>query len=143
MKAITLYQPWASLVAWGFKWCETRSWGTAYRGPIAVHAAARRPVRDPELWRWIAKAWPLAGRAGDWEVLFPLGKVVAVARLAWVVPAGQALYEETVRTNLYEAHFGDFGLGRFAWRLEDVVRKVPPVPAVGRQRIWNWDEKAA
>ncbi|UWG96803.1 ASCH domain-containing protein [Dehalobacter sp. DCM] len=41
MKAITLWQPWASLLACGAKKYETRSWDTSYRGPIAIHAAAR------------------------------------------------------------------------------------------------------
>lgn len=41
MKAITLWQPWASLLACGAKQYETRSWATNYRGPIAIHAAAK------------------------------------------------------------------------------------------------------
>ena len=40
MKAITLTQPWATLVAIGAKRIETRSWATSYRGPLAIHAAA-------------------------------------------------------------------------------------------------------
>ena len=44
MKAITIWQPWAFLLAMGAKQYETRSWETAYRGPIAIHAA-KRPVR--------------------------------------------------------------------------------------------------
>ena len=43
MKAITLWQPWASLLACGAKEYETRSWATSYRGPIAIHAAAKKP----------------------------------------------------------------------------------------------------
>ncbi len=39
MKALTLTQPWASLVAVGAKRIETRSWETNYRGTIAIHAA--------------------------------------------------------------------------------------------------------
>lgn len=38
MRGLTLTQPWASLVAIGAKTIETRSWGTAYRGPLAIHA---------------------------------------------------------------------------------------------------------
>lgn len=45
MKAITIWQPWASLLAHGMKQYETRSWATKYRGPIAIHAA-KRPVRQ-------------------------------------------------------------------------------------------------
>ena len=40
MKAITLAQPWATLVAIGAKQIETRSWATSYRGSLAIHAAA-------------------------------------------------------------------------------------------------------
>lgn len=38
MKALTLTQPWATLIAIGAKRIETRSWWTGYRGPIAIHA---------------------------------------------------------------------------------------------------------
>ena len=41
MKALSLWQPWASLIAAGVKKVETRHWPTAYRGPIAIHAAKR------------------------------------------------------------------------------------------------------
>ena len=44
MKALTIWQPWASLLVSGQKKYETRSWATSYRGPIAIHAAMR-PVR--------------------------------------------------------------------------------------------------
>lgn len=39
MKALTLTQPYATLVAIGEKRLETRSWRTSYRGPLAIHAA--------------------------------------------------------------------------------------------------------
>jgi hypothetical protein len=43
MKALSLHQPWASLIGLGVKTIETRSWSTKYRGPLAVHASLRRP----------------------------------------------------------------------------------------------------
>ena len=39
MKTLSLIQPWASLIALGEKRIETRSWGTRYRGPLAIHAS--------------------------------------------------------------------------------------------------------
>ena len=39
MKAITVWQPWATLLATGQKHNETRSWKTSYRGEILIHAA--------------------------------------------------------------------------------------------------------
>lgn len=36
IKAISLHQPWANLVASGEKSIETRTWKTSYRGPIVI-----------------------------------------------------------------------------------------------------------
>ncbi|WP_331281011.1 ASCH domain-containing protein [Brevibacillus thermoruber] len=41
MKAITIHQPWATLIALGEKRFETRSWATKYRGPLAIHAGKK------------------------------------------------------------------------------------------------------
>jgi hypothetical protein len=41
MKAITIIQPWATLLAIGEKKFETRSWGTKYRGELAIHASKK------------------------------------------------------------------------------------------------------
>lgn len=43
IKAITLWQPWALLMALKEKEYETRSWMTTYRGPLAIHAAKNFP----------------------------------------------------------------------------------------------------
>ncbi len=49
MRCITLTQPWATLVAIGAKTIETRSWGTKYRGELAVHAAKGFPKEAQHL----------------------------------------------------------------------------------------------
>jgi hypothetical protein len=41
MRAISLWQPWASAIALRLKSNETRGWATTYRGPLAIHAALR------------------------------------------------------------------------------------------------------
>lgn len=41
MKALTIKQPWASLITAGIKDVENRSWRTDYRGVMIVHAGAR------------------------------------------------------------------------------------------------------
>lgn len=51
MKALTLWQPWASLIALGEKRYETRSWATSYRGLLAIHASAPKPQVWPYLTR--------------------------------------------------------------------------------------------
>ena len=49
MKVITLWQPWASLVALGLKENETRGWGQNYKGPLAIQAAAKKIVPFDQL----------------------------------------------------------------------------------------------
>ncbi len=98
MKALTLWQPWASLVALGVKTIETRSWSTTYRGPLAIHAAAKKPARvwardHPALYDDfriercldIQEDGNNPGQfAYDW--VGPLGAVVATCTLVDVVP---------------------------------------------------------
>lgn len=90
MKALTVRQPWASLIALGVKTIETRSWSTRYRGPLAVHAGKARPDLC-----WEGGGYAIAadddgrfmyrGHLGARSSL-PLGAVVAVVDLIDVVP---------------------------------------------------------
>ena len=47
--ALSLKQPWATLLVHGFKRIEVRAWPTARRGLVLVHAA-RVPDPRPEAW---------------------------------------------------------------------------------------------
>ena len=38
VKALTVSQPFAALIATGEKWVENRMWSCGYRGPLAIHA---------------------------------------------------------------------------------------------------------
>ena len=52
MKALSLMEPWAALIAAGVKSIETRSWRTAYRGPLYIHASrAKVDQKDPHIQR--------------------------------------------------------------------------------------------
>lgn len=41
MKALSIKQPWASLIAHGIKDIENRTWSTRYRGRIYIHASGQ------------------------------------------------------------------------------------------------------
>lgn len=141
MKALTIWQPYATLLVHGDKLYETRSWATSYRGRIAIHAA-KRPVRQT----LDALAHGSAGqrqtallmerllrRFGGPDHL-PIGAVVGTARLVRC----NAITEDFLRTlTPQEIALGDFTLGRYAWEFED-VRPVDPVPAKGAQGLWDW-----
>jgi len=129
IKALSLWQPWASLMARGVKIDETRHWSTNYRGPMAVHAAKTLDLAGaPD--RLCASALGI-----DWLTALPRGAVVAIADLVNVRPAAEAAKSAT-RGNLTA---GNFTPGRVAWRFENIRPLLEPIPLVGRQEIYNWD----
>lgn len=134
MKALTIRQPWASLIAAGVKTIETRSWSTEYRGPLAIHAGKAKPERSEEgCGVPVGHDWlPVEDFDGSWrlehfargctgapyDIDMPLGAVVATCTLADVVPIGGPY---SFRTGIAEGDEGDFPDSRV------VVRQ----PAVG------------
>ena len=46
MKALSIKQPWASLIAHGVKDIENRTWKTHFRGRIFIHASGK-PDKEP------------------------------------------------------------------------------------------------
>jgi hypothetical protein len=48
MKALSVRQPWASLIAEGAKTIELRRWKTAYRGPLLICASAHKQGSGPK-----------------------------------------------------------------------------------------------
>lgn len=127
MKALTLTQPWASAIALGLKRVETRSWKTAYRGPIAIHAAKGFPA--------FAREFAETERAlGRLPRQLPLSSVVAIARLVDIRPTAE------IRDQLgdLERLYGDFGTGRYAWLFDGIEELGHPVPARGALGLWEW-----
>ena len=46
MRALSLWEPWASAMHLGRKENETRSWPTQYRGDVVICAAKRKMTKD-------------------------------------------------------------------------------------------------
>lgn len=49
MKALSIWQPWASLIIHGGKDVENRPWRTSYRGELLIHASAHKPTRREQV----------------------------------------------------------------------------------------------
>lgn len=147
MKALSLIQPWATLVAIGAKRVETRDWPTDYRGPIAIHASkwvkqganGRRLYVSREVEQYLLLCYrePFTSaltRAGyDRIGQLPSGALVATARLVDVVCTERAVD----RVDAYEREFGNFGPRRFAWFLEDVRPLATPIGFRGMPGLWD------
>ncbi|WP_430129686.1 ASCH domain-containing protein [Paenibacillus lautus] len=150
MKAITIWQPWATLIAILEKGNETRGWATKHRGPIAIHAGKkidREACEEPEIKAALA-------RHGYTADNLPTGAVVAIANMTecWSIGTDYQsrmplLYNGTggtdKRVSLKEDKFGFYSPGRFAWEMSDVKRLAEPIPAKGMQGLWNWEGMSA
>ena len=141
MKAITIRQPWALLIALKAKKFETRSWQTKYRGPIAIHASKTidyEACSYPEIQEILFKN-------GFYTTsLIPTGCVIATAVLTdcYKVTKDKSTTAETTGDiiNEQEYPFGDYTEGRFAWKLDQVQLMTKPIPAKGKLSLWEWEQ---
>lgn len=149
MKALTLTEPYATLVAYGWKKYETRSWQTHYRGPLAIHAAKgfggvggrhafERVLLDLHPGLQERLSFHL-GRGPAKVLEFSLGSIIAVTWIEDCLPTEEVrdhLRQEDEDLGWWEAEVGDYGDGRFAWQLRDPIM-VKPIPWRGAQGLWT------
>lgn len=128
MKALTISQPYASLIASGEKRFENRVWDCRYRGPLAIHAGKGTQYLDR-----------------DELKNYPVSQIVAVCRVV------DCLHVPSIRTSVHlkrnesryslaemqamvaDKHFE----GPYAIVLANVVKLDEPVLIGGKQRMWN------
>lgn len=128
IKALALWQPRASLVARGFKRHDCRTWTTDYRGMVAIVAGKKVDVGGaPE-------DLCLSAFGQHWADDLPRGAVVAIAKLATIVPAEVA----AARTTRADLRSGNFTPGAFAWDFRQVRPLAEPIPVAGRQGLFDW-----
>lgn len=132
MKAISLWQPWASLWLSGRKIHETRCWSTSYRGPLYIHAAKRNiALVDP---RSPLEEILIDEFGGHWGMDLPTGAIIGVINLVDCFATERMHAGHDVSDDYW---CGDFGRGRFAWRGSAPRLFERPIPYRGRQRIFN------
>ena len=131
-RALSLTQPWATLVVLGEKLWETRSWRTKYRGPLAIHAAKTVPrsaqrfaETDPYYVKTLGK-YPIR-----W---MPLGAIIGTVELVECERV-EAVTNGVISVKEYA--FGDYSPGRWAWQLANPVVFDEPVPWRGALGLWS------
>ena len=140
LKAITLYEPWASLMAIGAKRNETRGCRTTHRGDIAIHVAKTDHGTPESLVPAIIHAYRTRNLQPD-ERTF--GCIVAVVDLYDVQPTDRLHDDPKARLNMglpaadadAELQFGEYERGRFFYRTHILRRLIYPVPCRGYQSI--------
>lgn len=142
MLALSLLQPWASLIAMGEKTVESRNWRTDRKNlRIAIHASKNLSGSDKNLCMCAPFAEVLRAHGHySWKTL-PFGAVIATAELVHCIPGKMALnlMRDGKLGARYEEEFGNFdGDDRWAWILKDVQVLDRPIPAKGSLGLWQW-----
>lgn len=129
MKAISIHQPWAWLIANGHKDIENRSWPTKFRGRVLIHASKGMSREDYEI------AQATLEHANLPDVALPpfdeleRGGIVGVATIDSCIPG----YE---RTSPW--HMGS----QFGFHITGAI-PIPFVPCKGRLGFFEIDENVA
>ena len=129
MKTITIKQPWATLIAEGYKEYEFRTWKTKYRGPILIHAGKGI---DKKAMKKFSK----------YNLDYPIGCILAKATLTDCV-----CIDEQVRNMLqekdsfvYSSIIKHTEWNGYGFKLEN-VEKIKPIEVSGKLSLWEYDFK--
>lgn len=107
-KALSVKQPWASLIMFGFKDVENRSWATKRRGSIWI-ASTATPA-SPDLCPKDSNVGPLGVVLGSVEIV----DCVQDSDSPWAIP------------------------GQWHWVLANPQPLRDPIPAKGRLGFWDF-----
>lgn len=126
MKTITLKQPWASLIANGYKKYEFRTWKTNYRGPILIHAG--KGIEKDAL-----------ARVKKYNLDFPAGRIIAKVNIIDCVKLDDNLNDKLCSENRdvygYNNHEG------YVWILSEPEFVHIDEEINGKLGFWNYDYK--
>ena len=131
MKAITIQQPFASLIIAGIKTLETRSWPTLHRGPLAIHVGRASTLPEEIV---------LAG----YRLLKAIGITTADAIMLSGKIIGQVTVTDCLHANLADhlitnddSRVGIFTHDNFVWVLRKPIEYETPTAHKGKLGIWD------
>jgi hypothetical protein len=153
--ALTVWQPWASLIAIGAKPFEFRGWRapTSLIGKhLAIHAGAR-PVRIAEvralLVRLHSAKWAETGLLRDPAIALlervkagealPMRSVVCVVRVGEPVDGFTAV--ESIGAVVNDSDRAEHA--NWGWPMLEVECLDPPIAAAGKQGLWRWSRPSS
>lgn len=146
MNALTVWQPWASLIAAGAKPFEWRKWPAPTRlhgERIAIHAGSRKvkpeEIRallydlergDTSLISWMAE--PLLRRWLNAPRDLPLSSIICTAVVGPPIRAADLGSSAVADSDRLDHTV-------WGWPLTQIEAVEPMVPARGAQGLWPWD----
>ena len=123
MKIITIKQPWATLIAAGYKKYEFRSWKTKYRGPLLIHAG--KGIDSQAMKRF-----------EDLNLSYPKSKIMAMVQLEDCILIDEAFNSQLLNEN-NKIYGKDDKIGLYAWKLSNVENVNISEEIKGKLGLWN------
>lgn len=150
LKVLTVWQPWASLIIEGAKPFEFRGWrppASLVGQRIVIHAAARKESADEV--RTLLYQLMKGGQAAAMTCLRPdiaipilqraQGRLLSCGLGTAVVGEPRNGFDIAREFGVEFANDSDRdGHANWGWPMENIERWPEPVPARGRQGLWNW-----
>ena len=128
MKVLSIKEPFASLICYGIKKIETRSWKTNYRGEIYIHASLAKCKIDND------KKEKINLLLKDKDLNY--GMIICKAKLIDCIYIDDDFVNK-IKLNENEYLCGDYSIGRYAWVLSDIEVLDEKIPVKGHLGIWN------
>jgi len=132
MLALTILQPWATLIVLGHKTLERRTYAPLHRGTIAIHASSSRRGLE-----WAAHCKPLEDFTREIGLdvnALPMGAILGECQLYTITESKD---NADLKAN------GWMMDGRYTWQLTGAIAYPSPVKAKGFVKLWPWDKPVA
>ncbi len=127
MKAITIKQPWATLIAKGYKEYEFRTWKTNYRGDVLIHAGKSIDKKAMERFKYL-------------NLDYPIGCIIAKAKIADCVFVDEAFKQKMFSKdkNVYKNLLINDDKKHYGFKVED-IEQINPIYVDGKLSFWEYE----
>ena len=129
MKAITIKQPWATLIAEGYKEYEFRTWKTKYRGDILIHVGKGIDKKAMERFKHL-------------NLEYPVGQIITKAIITDCVKVDDRLRDVLAKKDpiVYKGVINKTSndWDGYGFKLEN-IEKINPIEVNGKLSLWDYD----
>lgn len=129
MKVITIKQPFATLIALGYKEYEFRTWKTKYRGEILIHAGKGINKKAMKKFEYL-------------HLDYPSGCIIAKANLTDCILIDDEARKmlKAKQSPVYDSVVENTDWDGYGFKLENVER-IEPIFVNGKLSLWDYDDE--
>ena len=126
MKALTVKNPWATLIIGGYKKYEFRSWKTKYRGKILIHTSI---VPDKKAINCFYNL----------DLNYKNGYIIGEVEVVDCIEVTKEFEDKLIKENK-QVYGATIGRGGYAWKLGNIKKYINPIPVKGKLGLWEYEK---